>query len=117
MKQRLTIYIKPTCKTCRNVVRVLQEGGVDFESVNYYTESIPKSKLKALLRKMGMRAGEIIRTKEKIYTDLKLAERNLTDDELINLMKKYPDLIQRPIVEKGEKAILARPPERIRAIL
>ena len=66
---------------------------------------------------MNMTARELLRTKEPIYRELKLARRELNDNELIDLMVKFPDLIQRPIVEKGNKAILARPAERLREIL
>jgi arsenate reductase len=113
----ITVYQKPTCSTCRQVYAALKESGVDFNSVNYYTEPIGKAKLKELLRKMGISARELIRTKEDIYRTLKLAEKKLSDDELIDLMAKHPDLIQRPIVEKGAKAILARPAERLKEIL
>ena len=114
---KITIYQKPTCTTCREVFAALKESGVNFESVNYYTDPIPKAKLKELLRKMGISASGLLRTKEEIYTKLKLAEKKLSEDELIDFMVQYPDLIQRPIVEKGEKAILARPPERLKEIL
>jgi arsenate reductase (glutaredoxin) len=96
---------------------ILKESGADFEAINYYIEPIPKKKLKKLLTKMKLSAKDILRTKEPIYKELKLAERDLSEDELINLLVKYPDLIQRPIVEKGKKAILARPAERIKEIL
>lgn len=96
---------------------ILKESGVDFEAINYYIDPIPKKKLKELLTKMKLSAKAILRSKEPIYKELKLAERDLSDDELIDLMVKHPDLIQRPIVEKGTKAILARPAERIREIL
>jgi arsenate reductase len=96
---------------------ILKESGVDFEAINYYIDPIPKKKLKELLAKMKLSARDILRTKEPIYKELKLAERKLTDDELIDLMVKHPDLIQRPIVEKGAKVILARPAERIKEIL
>ena len=95
----------------------LKDSGVDFDSVDYYLDPIPKTKLKALLRKMGIQPRELLRTKEAIYKELKLAERNLSDTEIIDLMIKYPDLIQRPIVEKGERAILARPAERLKQII
>lgn len=114
---KITIYQKPTCTTCRQVYAVLKESGVDFNAVDYYIEPLPKSKLKELLKKMGMPARDLLRTKEPIYKELKLAERQLSDDEIIDLMVRYPDLMQRPIVEKGAKAILARPPERIKEIL
>ena len=117
MKDSITIYQKPTCTTCRQTITILQESGVDFEAINYYIEPIPKKKLKELLVKMKLSAQDIMRTKEPLYKELKVAERNLSDDELIDLMVKHPDLIQRPIVEKGKKAILARPAERIREIL
>jgi arsenate reductase len=113
----ITIYQKPTCTTCRQVYAALREAGVDFESVDYYTDPIPKTKLRDLLRKMKMPARELLRAKEAIYKSLRLGERELSDDEIIDLMIKHPDLIQRPIVEKGSRAILARPAERLKEIL
>ncbi|MDE3056839.1 MAG: Spx/MgsR family RNA polymerase-binding regulatory protein [Bacteroidota bacterium] len=114
---KITIYQKPTCTTCRKVYNALKESGVDFDAVNYYIEPISKSKLKDILHKMGISAAGLLRTKEPKYKELKLTGRKLSEDEIIDLMMKYPDLIQRPIVEKGEKAILARPAERIKEIL
>ena len=114
---KLAIYQKPTCTTCRRVYKMLQEARVDLESVNYFVDSLSKSKLKELLGKMKIPAHELLRKKEPIYKKLKLSEKKLSEDEIIDLMVKYPDLIQRPIVEKGAKAILARPPERLKEIL
>ncbi len=85
--------------------------------MDYYTDRIPKAKLKDLLRKMRLTPRELLRTKEARYKALRLGERELTDDELVELMAENPDLIQRPIVEKGSRAILARPAERLREIL
>ena len=115
--QKIIIYQKPTCATCRQVYNILKESGVDFEAVDYYINPIPKMKLKELLKKMELKARELLRTKEEIYKKLKLADKKLSDNKLIDLMVNYPDLIQRPIVEKGKRAILARPPERINEIL
>ncbi len=113
----ITVYQKPTCTTCRQVHAALRDAGVDFEAVDYYTDPIPKAKLKDLLRKMKMSARDLLRTKEDIYRKLRLGERDLSDEEIVDLMVKHPDLIQRPIVEKGARAILARPAERLREIL
>jgi len=113
----MTVYQKPTCTTCRQVHAALRDAGVDFEAVDYYTDPIPKAKLKDLLRKMKMSARDLLRTKEDIYRKLRLGERDLSDEEIVDLMVKHPDLIQRPIVEKGARAILARPAERLREIL
>lgn len=113
----ITIYQKPTCSTCRQVYNALKDAGVDFGAVDYYTDPIPKSKLQDLLWKMKMTPRELLRTKEVVYKTLRLGERELTDDEILDLMVKHPDLIQRPIVEKGSRAILARPAERLKDIL
>ena len=114
---KITVYQKPTCTTCRQVHAALRDAGVDFEAVDYYTDPIPKAKLKDLLRKMGISARQLLRTNEERFKTLRLGERELTEDELVDLMVANPDLIQRPIVEKGTRAILARPAERLREIL
>ena len=114
---KIVVYQKPTCTTCRQVYQALKESGVDFDAVDYYTDPIPKPKLQELLRKMGMKAADLLRTKEPIYKTLKLGERTLTEDEIVDEMVKHPDLIQRPIVEMGSRAILARPAERLKEIL
>jgi arsenate reductase len=66
---------------------------------------------------MGLKAADLLRKKEPIYKTLKLSDKDLSEDEVVDLMVKYPDLIQRPIVEKGSKAVLARPAERLKEIL
>ena len=114
---KITVYQKPTCTTCRQVYAALRDAGVDFDAVDYYTDPIPAAKLRDLLRKMGMPARDLLRTKEPIYRELRLADRELSDDQIIDLMTTHPDLIQRPLVEKGARAILARPAERLTEIL
>ena len=110
---KTTVYEKPTCTTCRKVAKALTENGIDFEKVNYYIESFSKTKLQSLLKKMKMKPSEILRRNEKVYKDLKFKEKNYTEKQILDLMIKHPDLVQRPIIEKGNKVILARPPERI----
>ena len=114
---KLIIYQKPTCSTCRQAVQLLKESGVPFSAVNYYEDRFTKSQLKALLKKAGLSPREVLRTKEDLYKELSLAKSTLSDDALIELMVAHPDLIQRPIVEKGEKAWLARPAERVKELL
>jgi arsenate reductase len=114
---RIVIYQKPTCTTCREVYKALKESGVDFDAVDYYTDPIAKAKLTELVRKLGMKPRDLLRAKDPIYKTLRIAERDLTDAEIIDLMVANPDLIQRPIVEQGTRAILARPAERIREFL
>ena len=97
--------------------RLLRESGVDFEKVNYYIKPLTEEKLRALLKKMKLSPRDILRTSEAVYKELELGKRELSDDELIALMIEHPDLIQRPIVERGNRAVLGRPVENVRALL
>jgi arsenate reductase len=117
MDDRITVYEKPTCTKCREADRLLRESGVDFEKVNYYLEPIGEAKLRELIAKMGTRPRELLRKGEAVYKELDLDKQELPDDELIRLMAEHPDLIQRPIVERGDRAVLGRPTERIKDLL
>lgn len=94
--EKITIYQKPTCTTRRQVHSVLKEAGVDFESVNYYLKPLSEAKLRMLLKKMGLTARELLRKKEPLYKKLKFDKRDLTEEELMTIMVRNPDLIQRP---------------------
>jgi len=113
----ITIYQKPTCSTCREAVRLLRECGQPFKAINYYEHPFTKSRLKALLKKAGLTPREVLRTKEDLYKSLHLADHTQSDDEVLDLMVEHPDLIQRPLVEKGDQAMLARPAETIAKLL
>ncbi len=112
----ITIYQKPTCSTCRQAVQLLKASGQPFTAINYYEQPFTKALLKSLLKKGGLSARDVLRTKEDLYGELRLAEKQLSEDDLIDLMIAHPDLIQRPIVQKGEKVILARPADTIKSL-
>ncbi len=97
--------------------RLLRESGVDFAKVNYYNEPLTKQKLSELVRKMKITPRELLRTGEAIYKELGLAKRELKDAEIISLMVQHPDLIQRPIVERGDRAVLGRPTANVKQLL
>ena len=97
--------------------KLLRESGVSFEKVNYYIEPLTKKKLVELLGKMKLKPRDILRTSEPIYRELGLGKGDFTDDQVVSLMVKHPDLIQRPIVERGKRAVLGRPTENVKALL
>ena len=97
--------------------KLLRESSVDFTKVNYYLEPLSEAKLHELIRKMGIEPRALMRTSESIYRELKIGKQDFTDDELISLMVKHPDLIQRPIVERGDRAVLGRPVENVKELL
>jgi arsenate reductase len=87
--------------------------------MNYYEKPLTRSKLKELLKKLRMPAAGLLRESEPIYRELQLKEKknSLSEDELIDLMVKHPDLMQRPIVERGNRAVIGRPTDKIRELL
>ena len=113
----LTVYEKPTCTTCRNLFKLLTERGIDFERVNYHVDPLPESKIRELVAKTGGAPQDVLRKKEPVYKELGLDKREVTDDELYRLMAEHPTLLQRPIVERGNRAVLARPVERALELL
>lgn len=117
MSEKIIVYERPTCSKCREADKLLRENGADFEKINYYVQPISEKKLKELITKMKISPRDLLRTTESIYRELKLAKSEHSDDELIKLMVKHPDLMQRPIIEKGAKAVLGRPTSNIQAIL
>lgn len=117
MKDTITVYEKPTCTKCREMNKFLVEQGIDFSKVNYYLEPLGEEKLRELIRKMGIKPRELLRTSEPVYRELGLGKKDFSDDEIISLMVKHPDLIQRPIVERGGRAVLGRPAENVKALL
>ena len=97
--------------------KLLRESGVSFEKVNYYIEPLTRKKLTELLRKMNLKPRDLLRKSEPIYKELGLAEDKLSDSELIGLMIEHPDLLQRPIVERGDRAVLGRPTDNVKELL
>ncbi len=114
---RITIYQKPTCSTCREADRMLRESGVEYDKVNYISEPLGEEKLRELIAKMRLAPRDLLRTKEAVYRELNPDKRDLADDEIIALMVEHPELMQRPIIERGERAVLGRPVENIKMLL
>ena len=117
MKDTITVYEKPTCTKCREMSKFLIEQGIDFSKVNYYIEPLSEKKLRELIRKMGIKPRELLRTSEPAYRELGLGKKDFSDDQIVALMVKHPDLIQRPIVERGNRAVLGRPTENVKCLL
>lgn len=116
-EQPIVVYEKPTCTTCRKLVKLFRQEGVDFERVNYFVEPLGRDELETLLDKAGVTPREALRTRAKQYKELGLADEGLSDRALLDALVEHPDLLQRPIVERGDRAVLARPVEKVREIL
>jgi arsenate reductase len=113
----LTVYEKPTCTTCRKLHALLTERGIDFESVEYHVTGLHEDELRGLLRKLGCGPREVLRAREPLVKQLGLDGDEVGDERLIAEMVVHPELVQRPIVVCGDRAVLARPVERVLELL
>jgi arsenate reductase len=117
MSDKITIYQKPTCSKCRETLALLNENGAEFESVNYYETPLTKDELRDLINKLGIPAKELLRKGEEVYRALNIKPDEIAEDELIGLMIAHPDLMQRPIVVRCDRAVVARPPQNVCELL
>ena len=113
----LVVYEKRTCTTCRNLAALLQERGIDFDRVDYHVEPLSEAQIRDLLAKAGIGPRDALRRREPLVAELGLQDGSRSDDELIALMARHPELLQRPIVVRGDRAVLARPVERVLDLL
>ncbi|MDZ4758690.1 MAG: arsenate reductase (glutaredoxin) [Bacteroidota bacterium] len=113
--EKITVYHNPRCSKSRGACTVLNENKLEFETVEYIKKPPTKTKLKSLLKMLGMKPIDLIRKDEDAFKKYKNIK--LTDEKLIELMIANPILIERPIVVVGKKAVIARPPELILELL
>ncbi len=113
---KITVYEKPTCTTCRKLNKLFEENGIDWTKVNYFIEPFTEKKLATLLNKTGLRPYDVLRRAEPEFKTLGITDKT-PDKDIIKAMVEHPAIIQRPIVEIGDKAVLARPIEKALELL
>jgi arsenate reductase len=117
LMSEFTIYHNPRCSKSRQTLQLLEENGVSPEVV-LYLENVPSvDDIIALLSKLGITARELLRKGEDAYKQNNLSDSSLSDKQLVAAMVAHPKLIERPIVVKGPKAVLGRPPENILTLI
>lgn len=113
---KVTIWHNPKCSKSRQALEIVEQNGCEKEVVKYLEMTPSKDQLKNVLKMLGISPRELMRTKEDLYKELDL--KNETNDEkLIDAMVQNPKLIERPIIIKGNKAVIARPPEKALELL
>lgn len=113
----IVIYHNPRCSKSRQTLKLLRDKGLEPDIIEYLKTPPDRKKLKEILKLLGMKPRDLMRTKEAVYREQGLNDEGLADDQLINAMIEYPVLIERPIVLAGGRATLGRPPENILEIL
>jgi len=118
MPHDVAIYHNPRCSKSRETLKLLEESGIDPEVILYLETPPTVATLQDVLKKLGFSsARELMRKGEEIYKTLNLADKNLSEAQLLQAMAENPKLIERPIVLANGKARLGRPPEQVKEIL
>lgn len=118
LKMQKSILIhNPQCSKSRRAKDILEERGIEFDTVDYLRDGLKEKLLLHLPELLSVNYEQIIRVNEEIYKELKLSDKKLSDNQWIVLLMKYPILIQRPIFINGDVGIIARPPEVVLKII
>lgn len=112
----MKIYHNPRCSKSRQTLQIIQDANADVDIIEYLNSIPTEQELTDVLKKLGMKAEDIIRKGEADYKE-NFKGKTLTEKEWIKAMIKYPKLIERPIVIKGNKAVIGRPPENVKELL
>ena len=98
------------------MAQLFRENNIEYENVNYFVEPLTEEKLRELLQKANLTPFEVLRKKEPLFKELNITEET-PPDEIIKLIVENPSLLQRPIVEYGDRAVLARPIENVKSLI
>ncbi|CAI8860762.1 putative oxidoreductase YfgD [Pseudomonas sp. IT-232MI5] len=113
----LTLYHNPRCSKSRGALELLEARGLTPNVVRYLETPLNAAQIKALLGKLGISARQLLRTGEDEYKMLQLADESLSEAQLIDAIAQHPKLMERPILEVGDKAVIGRPPENVLELL
>ena len=113
MADNIKIYHNPNCSKCRQTMELLNNKGIQPDVIEYLSSPPNKTELKNILNMLGLEPRQLMRKGESEYKDNNLNDKNLSTDQLIEAMVKYPKLIERPIVINNGKAAIGRPPTQV----
>lgn len=115
VKPQITIYHNPKCSKSRQTLALIEAAGQQPKIVLYLEQGLSGNEVKGLLKKLGWNAGQIIRSKEAKEEGLDIA--TMTEAQKIAAIAAHPRILERPIVVKGDRAVMGRPPETVAELL
>lgn len=115
-KDKITIYHNTRCSKSREACSILQEENIPFETIEYLKTPPTEKEITSLLKMLGMKAEDIVRKNEPLYKE-KFSGKKLSEEKWIKVLSENPILIERPIIVKGNKAVIGRPPEKVLELL
>lgn len=111
------IYHNPRCSKSRQALQLLRDQNIEPDVIEYLNTPPTANALKDILRLLGISPRELMRTKEPAYRENHIDDETLNEQQLIDMMVKYPKLIERPIIIHGNKAVIGRPTDKVLEIL
>jgi arsenate reductase len=111
----LRIYHNARCSKSRGACELIEAAGIQAEIVNYLETPPTRAELVDLLRKLRMKPSELLRRGEAVFAE-HYADRELSEDEALEALLAHPILMERPIAVRGDRAVVARPPERVKEL-
>ncbi|MFQ5659760.1 MAG: arsenate reductase (glutaredoxin) [Gammaproteobacteria bacterium] len=114
---KVTIYHNPRCSKSRQTLQLLRDKGIEPEIIEYLKTPPGKTRLREILKLLGLKPRELMRKKETAYKEAGLDDDSLSVDQLLTAMVEHPVLIERPVVLANGRAALGRPPENVLKIL
>jgi arsenate reductase len=115
-RQEITIYHNPRCGKRRSALAILNGRGIEPEIVEYLENPPTREELRAILKKLCMKPEQLVRKGEDLYKE-KCAGKTLSDEQWLDALRDNPILIERPIIVKGSRAVVGRPPEKVEELL
>ena len=115
--EKTVIYHNPRCSKSRATLELLEQHAVETDIIEYLEDPPSPEELTRIIALLGVSARDLMRTTEAVYHDADLDDDSLSDEEIIDAICEYPALLQRPIVVRGDRAVIGRPPENVLEIL
>jgi arsenate reductase (glutaredoxin) len=115
--QKAILIHNPRCSKSRGAKEILEEKGIQFDTIDYLKDGLKEKLLSHLPTLLELPYIDMIRKNEDIYKELKLADKKLSHKEWIEILRKHPILLERPIFINGDKAVIGRPPELVHGII
>jgi arsenate reductase len=110
--KKLIIYHNPSCSKSREACSLVKTKGLEFATVKYLEDPLGEEEIRDLLKKLGLKAEELVRKKEALYKE-KYAEKVLSEKQWVSVLARHPVLIERPVIVYGNKAVIGRPTKNI----
>jgi arsenate reductase/regulatory protein spx len=113
----ITAFLYNSCTSCRKTEDVLKQSGIEYEKREFFKDRFTPDELRSLLNTVGLKPSDVLSTRSRVYKERNLAEADLTEDQILDLMVEEPTLLRRPIVVNGDRVIVGYNEAKLRDLI